>query len=210
MLRGPGTSAEPRRGSAHCHGGAAMTTPLSNLVGCHVSKGHNTLPPPLPYLWPASPALMQHPKESAPKFRISLPNTSPGLTNSIILPYKSCQADTRQALGKWELGPFGIYKHMRLSAYIIKKQIHGCRAEEWNAASITPAARLAPGDAASACQSHRRCVPTGLPGLGELLAASLRHKASSYAQCPPSGTGLCSSLSGHVQESHDNCRDTYF
>ena len=100
MLGGPGACAEPRRGSAHRHRGAAMTTPLIRLVRCHVSKSHNTFPPPLPCLWPASPALMQDPKESAPKFPISFPNTSLGSTNGIILPYKSCQADTRQALGK--------------------------------------------------------------------------------------------------------------
>lgn len=124
-LGGPGAGAEPCRGSTRCHRGAAMTTPLIPLVRCH-----DTFPPLLPYPWPASPALMQDPKESTPKFAISLPNTAAGLTNSIVSPDKSCQADTRQALGKRALGSSSIYEHKHISACIRYMQIHSCRAEE--------------------------------------------------------------------------------
>lgn len=67
--------------------------------------------------------------------------------------------------------------------------------------------RLAPEDAPQPASATSTVSPPGCQGW---VSDSLHHKASSYAECPPSGTGLHSYLSAHVQESHGNYTDYIF
>lgn len=174
--------------------GAATATPVLCLLGASREKA-TTISIATARLWRAFPALMENPKESTPKFPVYLPSISPGLTNSIILSYKSHQADTWQV---WARENRTLMVHMSTGVFLCIPYVSRFPAVgQRSKTQLEPALQCCwrPGKLQS------RFVPSSLP------AASLRHKASSLAPCPPSGIGLCSSLSAYVQEFHDNCWD---
>lgn len=159
------------------------------------SPGKPTISIPTAHLWRAFPAFMKDPKESTPKFPVSLPDASSGSANSIVLSYKSHQADTWHV---WvhENGALMVY----MSTGVFPRTPYVSRYPAVGQGSKT---QLEP---PLQCCWHpvmlQSCVPSPLPA-----APSVTKPAALLSALP--ATGLCSSLSAHAQEYRDNCWDIY-
>lgn len=193
-----------------CHGGATAATPFIHLGRCHVSEKsqHISTPTAIAVAWITCSDARR--KGECPQISHFSPNHITWLNKPVLRHLTN--------LAKLILGKLCIKEDWALSVYLstcISLHVsYICRyttVGQRNKTQLTPLLQCA-WHLEMLHQSARATTAVSPPLLCPHGAArsGLHHQASSFAQCPPSRTGLHSSLSAHVQESHDNCRGTYF